>query len=234
MDLVGIERDRINAEYQRRAKEIAPDLYAPWQAAELLSLTSRRRMAATLLRRASVFPNPGDQCLEIGFGTLGWLGELLTWGLRETDIHGIELDPIRASRARAALPCADLRIGDATYLPWPKQSFQLVIVSTVISSILQWEVRCLIASEAVRVLAPRGALLWYDIACNNPSNRNVLKVDRRELRRLFPELRGAVRSITLAPPLARLIAPWSWPLAVMLETLPMLRTHLLAVLVKEK
>jgi len=234
MDLVRIERDRINAEYQRRAKEIDPDLYAPWKAAELLSLTSRRRMAATLLRRASVFPNPGDQCLEIGFGTLGWLGELLTWGLRETDIHGIELDSIRAGRARAALPSADLRIGDATELPWPDQSFQLVIVSTVISSILQWEVRCLIASEAARVLAPRGALLWYDIAYNNPSNRNVRKIDRRELRRLFPNLRGEARSITLAPPLARLIAPRSWPLAVMLETLPMLRTHLLAVLVKEK
>jgi len=234
MDLVRIERDRINAEYQRRAKEIDPDLYAPWKAAELLSVTSRRRMAATLLRRASVFPNPGDQCLEIGFGTLGWLGELLTWGLRETDIHGIELDSIRAGRARAALPSADLRIGDATELPWPDQSFQLVIVSTVISSILQWEVRCLIASEAARVLAPRGALLWYDIAYNNPSNRNVRKIDRRELRRLFPNLRGEARSITLAPPLARLIAPRSWPLAVMLETLPMLRTHLLAVLVKEK
>ncbi len=233
IDLVSLERDRINAEYQRRAKEIDPDLYAPWQAAQILSTTGRRRIAATLLRRARVFPTAGDQCLEIGFGKLGWLGELITWGVRETDIHGIELDPIRVSQARAALPSADLRRGDATELPWREQSFQLVIVSTVISSVLQWEVRRLIAAEAVRVLAPGGALLWYDFAYDNPSNQNVRKVDRWELQRLFPQLRGEVRSVTLAPPLARLIAPRSWALAVALEAVPFLRTHLLAVLVQE-
>lgn len=233
MDLVSLERERINAEYQRRAQEIDPDLYAPWQAAELLSTTNRRRIAATLLRRARVFPAPGDQCLEIGCGRLGWLGELITWGVRETDIHGIELDPIRINQARAALPNADLRVGDATELPWRDRSFQLVIISTVISSVWHWEVRRLIASEAVRVLAPGGALLWYDFAYDNPRNPNVRRVDRRELRRLFPDLSGEVRSITLAPPLARIIAPRSWTLAVALETVPFLRTHLLAVLVQE-
>lgn len=172
--------------------------------------------------------------MEIGFGKLGWLGELITWGVRELDIHGIELDPIRVSQAREALPSADLRVGDATELPWRKASFQLVIVSTVISSVLQWEVRRLIAAEAVRVLAPGGALLWYDFAYDNPRNKNVRKIDRRELRRLFPQLYGEVRSITLAPPLARIIAPRSWALAIALEAVPFLRTHLLAVLVQGK
>lgn len=232
MDFVAAERNRIKAEYERRAKNIDPNLYAPWQPAEMLSRAARTRSAATLLRRAQAFPKAGDQCLEIGFGTRGWLGDLITWGVRETDIHGIELDPVKVERARNILPASDLRAGDATALPWPDNSFQLVISSTVFSSILDSRVRRLIAAEALRVIAPAGALLWYDFAYNNPRNSQVRKVDRGELKRLFPGLRGHVRSITLAPPLARFVAPKSWPLAVLLETVPVLRTHLIAVLIK--
>lgn len=93
-------------------------------------------------------------------------------------------------------------------------------------------VRRLVASEIIRVLAPRGALLWYDFAFNNPRNPNVRGINRKEIRNLFPELHGKVRSITLAPPIARIIAPRSWPLATFLEAIPLLRTHLLAVLIK--
>jgi hypothetical protein len=102
----------------------------------------------------------------------------------------------------------------------------------VLSSILDQKVRRLVASEAVRVIAPGGVLLWYDFAYNNLRNPNVRKVDRSELKRLFPQLAGEIRSVTLAPPLARLVAPRSWLLAALLENVPVLRTHLLAVLKK--
>jgi phospholipid N-methyltransferase len=232
IDFITVERLRMQAEHRRREREIPSDLYAPWQPAEILARTGRRRLAATLLHRAGAFPRAGDQCLEIGFGTLGWLGELISWGVRETDIHGIELDPIGVERARQTLPGSDLRNGDASALPWPDDSFQLVIASTVLSSILDQEVRRLVAAEAIRVIAPGGALLWYDFAYNNPRNPHVRKVDRVELRQLFPQLHGEIRSLTLAPPLARFVAPKSWPLAVVLEALPVLRTHLLTVLTK--
>jgi ubiquinone/menaquinone biosynthesis C-methylase UbiE len=186
-----------------------------------------------MLHDAGVFPEVGDQCLEIGFGTLGWLGTLMSWGLRETDLHGIELDAARATKAHEALPTADLRIGDATKLPWEVGSFHLVVASTVFTSVLDVRVRGLIADEIMRVLAPGGALLWYDFAANNPRNPNVRKVNRKELRELFPRLSGEVKSITLAPPLARFVAPKSWVLATMLEGIPFLRTHLIAVLIKK-
>ncbi len=89
------------------------------------------------------------------------------------------------------------------------------------------------AREITRVLTPGGALLWYDFAVNNPRNPNVRKVGREELRALFPELRGRIRSATLAPPLTRMVAPRSWVAATLLEALPPLHTHLLAVLVKK-
>src|SRR5262249_47097992 len=146
---------------------------------------------------------------------------------------GIELDAGRAKRAQELLPVADLRVGDATALPWQNETFHLVIASTVFTSILDAEVRRLVAQEITRVIAPGGGLLWYDFAVNNPSNPNVRKVDRSELKQLFPELKGAMRSVTLAPPLARFLVPRSWFLATFFEAIPLLRTHLLAVLVKK-
>jgi ubiquinone/menaquinone biosynthesis C-methylase UbiE len=230
--LVTAERNRINEEYRRRAIEVSVNLYAQWQPSEILSRTTRTRSAARMLRRAGAFPEAGNQCLEIGFGSLGWLGDLIGWGLRETDLHGIELDPMRAAKAHDALPAADLRVGDATELPWDDNSFQMVVASTVFTSILDPRVRKLVAKEITRVLAGGGALLWYDFAVNNPRNTHVRKVDRKELKELFPQLTGVVKSITLAPPLARFIAPKSWVLATIFEAIPFLRTHLIGVLIK--
>ncbi len=230
---VAAEQARILAENRRRETEIPSDRFEPWQPSELFIRSSRGRRAATMLRTAGVFPGPGSACLEIGYGSLGWLGQLLSWGVRTGDLHGIELDASRAAEAHRRFPGADLRIGDATALPWTDGRFALVVASTVFTSILDAAVRTEVAREILRVLAPGGALLWYDFRVNNPSNPNVRRVDRRELAGLFPGLRGDVRSVTLAPPVGRLVAPVSWLLAELMEAVPILRTHLLAVLVKE-
>ncbi len=226
------EQQRLLGEVQRREREVDPDLYAPWNPAEILFRNGRRRLAAEMLHRTGCFPRPGDRCLEVGYGTLGWLGELIGWGVREADLHGIELDPASAAKAQESLPGADLRIGDATDMPWSSGTFRLAVVSTVFTSILDPSIRQRLAGEIIRVLAPGGALLWYDFALDNPRNPQVRKVTRKELCSLFPQLTGRVRSISLAPPLARLVAPRSYRLATALELLPFLRTHLIAVLVK--
>jgi hypothetical protein len=98
--------------------------------------------------------------------------------------------------------------------------------------VLESRVRRLIADEIQRVLAPNGALLWYDFAYDNPRNSNVRGIKRNEIRELFPALSGDIRSVTLAPPLARLLTPKSLRLAQFLESIPLLRSHLIAVLVK--
>lgn len=229
---VAAEQQRILAEYRRREREIASDLYAPWQPASAFLRASRSRRAAALLRRAGAFPASGDPCLEVGYGSLGWLGELIAWGVRERDLHGIELDAVRAARAKDILPGADLRVGDATRMPWGDETFRLIVVSTVFSSILDERVRRAAAEEIVRVLAHGGAVLWYDMRVRNPRNPNVRPVTPGALKELFPRLDGSVRSVTLAPPLARWCAPRSWVLAEALESLPFLRTHLIAVLMK--
>ncbi|MCW5897362.1 MAG: class I SAM-dependent methyltransferase [Bacteroidetes bacterium] len=196
-------------------------------------MSERKRFASVMLHERGVFPDASSRCLEVGYGTSGWLSDLIGWGVPETNISGIELDAQRAGIARQLLPAADLRVGDAAGMPWPDESFHLVVASTVFTSILDQEVRRQVADEITRVLAPGGALLWYDFTFNNPNNANVKKVTKKELRSLFPALSGETRSLTLAPPIARPVARMSWTLATMLGALPFLRTHLLAVLVKD-
>jgi len=228
-DFVLAERERIRREYLRREREIDPEFYGWQRPAEQFTIATRNRAARVMLRNTGLLPLTG-KCLEVGCGAGGWLSEMRELGLPESRLHGIDLDPGRADRARSAFPQADIRVGDGVELPWPDDSFRLVIASTLFTSVLDSRVRQLIANEIQRVLSPSGALLWYDFAYNNPRNANVRGVKRSEIRRLFPMLTGRIRSVTLFPPLARVLAPKSESLVRLLEGIPVLRTHLLAVL----
>jgi ubiquinone/menaquinone biosynthesis C-methylase UbiE len=230
--LIHSEVRRIKAEYLRRESEVQHDLYAPWQPAEILMTSERKRIAATMLKSIGKFPVAGKRCLEVGYGKLGWLADALSWGLRSSDLYGIELDADRACQAQSALPGATLKIGDATSLPWRDDNFDYAIVSTVFSSILDAPVRNAIAREISRVLRTGGVVILYDIAMNNPGNKAVSRVKRSEIRSMFSGFDCHLRSVTLAPPIARLVAPRSWALANVLSGIPVLRTHLIGVLVK--
>jgi SAM-dependent methyltransferase len=232
LSMSNAELDRILAEYQRRKQFVHPDTYAPWQLGTLFMSQERVRVSAVLLKRLQAFPNSDSECLEIGYGTRGWLGDLISWGVREQHIHGIELDETRAKEAMKLLPCADLRTGDASQLSWENNWFDLVIASTVFTSILDPELRKQVANEITRVLKPKGALLWYDFRVNNPRNKGVRKVSKRELIDLFPNMVGTIKSVTLAPPLSRAVAPFSWTLASILNVVPFFRTHLIGVFQK--
>jgi SAM-dependent methyltransferase len=160
------------------------------------------------------------------------LPELIGWGVREPDLHGIEMDPDRVNQLRGSLPSADVRCGDASNLPWGAGEFGLVVSSTVFTSIVDNARRAQVADEITRVLKPGGALLWYDFAVR-PNNPDVRAIGRRALVSLFPQLSGEIRRVTLAPPVARFVAPRSWLVANALAAIPLLRTHLMAVLIKK-
>lgn len=162
----------------------------------------------------------------MGCGSGNWL-EMLRGA---QVLAGIELDPERASRAAARFPEADIRTGDASSLPWASGSFDVVLQSTVFSSILDPEMRRAVAAGMLRVLAPGGAVLWYDFFVDNPSNPHVRGVRRREIAALFPGCRIDLRRATLAPPLARLVVPVSWTLAALLEALRVFDTHYFGVI----
>ena len=233
LDLIQKESSRIEEVYRKREIEITEELYAPWQPAEILFLSERKRITAQILHKLGKFPKTNDKCLEIGYGKLGWLADLISWGFNETYLYGIELDSIRAEFAKQSLPSANLKIGDATDIPWENEKFNFVVVSTVFSSILNQEVRHLITNEIDRVLVKDGVLIWYDLAVNNPNNSEVQKIDKTQLNELFPKFNISTKRVTLAPPTARFVAPKSFVLAEILNVFPFLLTHLISILIKK-
>lgn len=213
------EADRILEELRRREREIPADFYSLDRPANRFLRQGQERAFGKALEE--IGPLAGKRVLEVGCGSGNWL-EML--GGAE-HLAGIELDPERAARAAARFPGADVRSGDASHLPWVDGGFDVVLQSTVFSSILDSGMRRAVASEMLRVLAPGGAILWYDFFVDNPANPHVRGVRRREIEALFPACRVALRRATLAPPLARRIVPVSWKLAELLESLRVLDTH---------
>ncbi len=226
------EIDRIQAEYRRRAREVAPDLYSFAQSDNVLRHAGIVRDAVKLLNDAGLFPPASADILDVGCGRGDWLLELTRWGADPGRLRGIDLDQERVSVARRRMPSADLKTGDAAALPWAGESFDLITQFTVFSSILDAGVRRAVAAEMLRVLRPGGVILWYDLRRNNPWNSNVIGLDRQAVTGLFPGCTVRWRTATLAPPLARVATRISWLLAVVLETLPPLRSHSLALVRK--
>ena len=105
---------------------------------------------------------------------------------------------------------------------------------TAISSILDPLIRRNICAELLRVLRspdpasgkPGGMILWYDFWLNpiNPQTRGIRPA---EIKRLFPNCLYEFHRITLAPPIARKLAPISWGLCLFLESLKIFNSHYL-------
>jgi ubiquinone/menaquinone biosynthesis C-methylase UbiE len=226
------ELDRIANEYFRRSRGLSKDFYAWSRRANLLFNTQAARACIELLHSAGLFPPDKHRILEVGCGGGTWLLEFLQWGADPSSLCGIDLVPDRIGRARKFLPFSDLRVGNAAELPWPDMQFDLVAQFTVFTSILDAPLKRAVAAEMLRVLKPRGAVLWFDFRINNPKNRAVRGIGAREIRSLFPGCSIQLQSVILAPPIARLVSRFSWIAAELLHALPFLRTHYAGLITK--
>src|SRR2546430_7951089 len=146
------ELERIRKEYERREREIPADFYAFHREANLFALHERERGLQNLLQEAELLPLTGKRLLEVGCGAGEWFATFHRFGLASSHLSGIDLDPNRLAAARDAAPGADLRVGDASSLPWGDECFDLVFQSTVLSSVLDEAMKQRIAGEMMRVL----------------------------------------------------------------------------------
>lgn len=226
--MVTTERERVAAAYRRRARSGAR--YTLFHPANLRFVQQRERATLAMLRRAGLEPLAGRRVLDVGCGSGGELVAFVRWGAWPTCLHGVDLLLDRLTAARRRLPPARWLCATGERLPFADATFDLVTQFTVFTSVLDAERRARIAAEMRRVLRPGGAILWYDFCLPNPLNRDVRPVTRAELRRLFPGWRCTAQRLTLAPPLARLLAPRAPLLCALLERVPWLCTHDLALL----
>ena len=203
---------------------------AMWPAQE-----RERAMAACLLRHVGGDHTqlPNLRLLEVGSGTGANLLDMLRWGLAPQNLSGVELLPERHEAARALLPAGvQLWQGDALQLDLPQASVDLVLQSTVFSSLLSDDFQQRLAAQMWRWLKPGGAIVWYDFTVNNPRNPDVRGVPLRRVRTLFPQGIFQTQRLTLAPPLSRWAVKIHPSVYTALNVLPLLRTHLLAWIVK--
>jgi len=171
----------------------------------------------------------GVRVLDVGCGSGGDLQRIAEeFSCLHPSLHGVDLLPDRIERARQALPGATLQAGSAERLDYPDKGFDIVIASTVFSSILDQQVAQNVANEMVRVVADGGVIVCYDVRYPNPANPHTRPLPRGELRRLFPGSGMRLTSVTLLPPLARRLGPLSRIGYPLLHAQPALRSHYLA------
>ncbi len=223
------------ARYARRAARAG--LYDPLRPEVVQARQERLRVLAALLRRHARRPLSQLSLLEVGCGQGDNLLDLTALGFDPARLLANELLPDRAAAARARLPAA-VRVleGDALSLPLQlpglEAGLDLVLQSTVFSSLLDAGFRARLAQRLWAWLKPGGAVIWYDFAVGNPRNPDVAGMPIAEVRRLFPAATIDARRVTLAPPLARRSAALHPALPALLNTLPLLRTHRLAWIAK--
>lgn len=220
------DRDRLRLEYARRAQDPRyREWYSTTNAANRFIEQDRDAAVQALLSDFRRSASPGARILDAGCGTGH---ELYKWRdtFAESQLYGIDLLPERVQNGRAQYPALPLLCGDASAFPFARDTFDLVMQFTVFSSILDNALRQRIASEMLRVLKPSGAILWYDYWFN-PTNPQTRGITLRELRTLYPGCALEVKRITLAPPLARTLAPVSPTACAWLNRIPVLRTHYL-------
>lgn len=228
------ELERIRAEYDRRRRQVPAE---HWKV-RLFVRHLRERVILDELARAGAMPLEGRRVLDVGCGSGQWLADFETWGAARGNLAGIDLRPRTAALARRRLAPsgsdpgdgADIREGSAGELPWPDASFDIVLQATMLSSILDPDMRARVAGEMTRVLAPGGVIVSYDMRIENRRNPQVRSVPKAELARLFEGMSMRARRVTLALPVSRRVVGRSWTAAAALERAGVLNTHLLAIL----
>jgi ubiquinone/menaquinone biosynthesis C-methylase UbiE len=232
IDAARAEEARIRAAYARR--EEADVRYSWCSPGYQFMMQQRERQVLALLRRYDCENLTAKTILEVGCGAGEWLRDFVKWGARPENITGIDLLADRVSKARRLCPPAvRIQCASAAQLPFSNEAFDLVLQSTVFTSILDADLKRRVAAEMMRVVKQDGFILWYDYHVNNPWNSDVRGVKRREIKRLFSSCRIELRRITLAPPFARLLAPYSYLACYLLEKFPPLCTYYLGVIRKE-
>jgi SAM-dependent methyltransferase len=229
------ESVRVRRAYARRDARRNASLYSHFSPANLFRIQECERRMLTLLARHGLSDLGSLKIFEAGCGSGYWIRQFINWGARPENMAGIDILPQRIAEARRLCPSTvRFECQDAGQIGFPAGSFDLIIASTVFSSILDGDARLRVAAETLRLLRPSGTILWYDFFLDNPANPDVKGVPKREIKQLFPGCRLFAERVTLAPPLTRALAEVSVNLCRALSATRIFNTHYLALIRRAK
>lgn len=220
------EARAIRKRYHNRKK---PELYSILRPEVLLSLQERERALSRWIKREGIHPISEMKVLEVGCGSGGNLLELIRFGFSPENLIGIDLIKERVDAARRVLPkSVQILTGDALDVSFEPESFDVVLLSTVFSSILDKAIQRKLANRIWSYVKPGGGILWYDFIYDNPKNPDVKGIPAKCLKHLFPQGEITLEKLTLAPPISRAVCIIHPSLYALLNCLSFLRTHILA------
>jgi len=229
-DIFETEETRIKSVYTQRQ---GSSRYSWFNQGQLFRMHELEGDVLAVLRSAGFEDLHDKKILEIGCGQGHLLREFIKWGACPANVTGIDLLPDRVDQAKEFCPReVHIACGNAASLTFGNGCFDCVLQFTVFTSVFDLTMKQQMAREMIRVLKNDGLILWYDYHVDNPWNRDVRGIRKREIAELFPECRIELRRVTLIPQLARLLAPWSWLVCYALERLLILNTHYLGVIRK--
>jgi SAM-dependent methyltransferase len=158
------EKARIGAAYARRHGDAR---YSWFNHGHLFIIQRLESRLLNVLRDNGCAELQSQSVLEIGCGTGHWLREFVKWGVRAENVTGIDILADRLKVARTLCPPAvRLQCANAAELPFPDARFDIVLQSTVFTSILDMELKRRVAAEMMRVVKDDGLVLWYDYHVN--------------------------------------------------------------------
>ncbi|HEY9854232.1 MAG TPA: class I SAM-dependent methyltransferase [Stenomitos sp.] len=221
------EVERVRRVYEERERRLPADRYSLMRTGNLYRVQRRERVLLDLLAAEGYADLSEATVLDVGCGTGDDLRQMVRYGARSERVVGVDVLTDRLARARDLAPHLRFELIDGTCLPFPDASFDLVMQSTVFSSILDPGTQDRLAQEMRRVVKPDGVIVWYDMRVTDPRNRDLVPMTRDRIRALFPDCDVRLVATTLIPALARRLAPFSWTLCRLLEAIPALRGHYL-------
>lgn len=226
------EAARLRFVYRERESPETQARYSPFLAYNLCAHHEREAAIVKLLRSNAVQSLTSLKILDIGCSTGSLLRRLIDFEANASEMFGIDLLERRVNIARRLSPGVQLSCSDASALPFRDGSFDLVIQSTLFTSVLDPNVKKQMAAEILRVMRSRAKFIWYDFRFSNPRNKDVRGIGKAEIRALFPGCRMTSRTVTLAPPIGRMVCRGSTFFYHVLAELKFLCTHYVCLIEK--
>lgn len=228
------EQDRIAGVYRGWHSGAALARYA-WHRPDIVYQHAMRMRVLSRLLASTVGTDLGKvRVVDVGCGSGAFLRQLIDWGATPAHLTGTEMQQERLDLARPrSAPEVKWHCGSLGALP--AASADLVSAHTVLSSLLEPELRQRLAADMWRVLKPGGWCLVVDFRYNNPRNPHVRKVTRAELHGYWPGHRPHYQTMLLAPPVGRALAALPALVSEALAGLvPPLRSHFIYMVQKER
>jgi ubiquinone/menaquinone biosynthesis C-methylase UbiE len=198
------ETRRVREVYEQREQRLVSNHGAPLDLYERCAIHEREELLVRIFRELGMTTLAGLRILDVGCGSGALLRHLCDYGADPQNCFGIDILGKRLENAKRLGSHLGLALASGAQLPFPDETFDLVLQFTVLTSVLAWKLKQAIAAEMLRVLPRGGRFIWYDFAYNNPRNPDVRGIGRREIRQLLPGCRLRFWRVTLAPPVGRL------------------------------